>query len=118
MNQEELRDDNHDNVVNDVNLRFMYMFMFIMRITTQNRGRRMLRRHGLAVERRIRYRQHQERQHMAMLINTFSPQNKTEGSRCNATAHGHQGNHAKPTSLNRINCSYYTSVRNELMRTS
>jgi hypothetical protein len=36
MNQEELRDDNHDNVVNDVNLRFMYMFMFFMRIMTQN----------------------------------------------------------------------------------
>jgi hypothetical protein len=56
MNQ----DDNHDNVVNDVNLRFMYMFMFFMQIMTQNRGRRMLRRHRLAVERRIRFRQHHD----------------------------------------------------------
>jgi hypothetical protein len=51
----------------DENEGFMVVFVYMMQIIAQNRRRRVLRLRRLAVERRMRWRRHQEQQEMTMI---------------------------------------------------
>jgi hypothetical protein len=52
---------------NDENEGLLVVFVYMMRIIAQNRRRRALRLRRLAVERRMRWRRHQEQQEITMI---------------------------------------------------